>query len=83
MIDIRVSSPLLTGCEAAAYLRLIPADAEPDEVNKAVRCLNRLVQAGLLNPIQPGRAYVYAKVELDRYIVAATADFAPENNAHK
>ncbi len=74
-------SPLLTGAKAAVYLRLCPPDAEPDEVNKAVRCLNRLVQGGKINPVQPGRSYCYAKVELDRYIVAATADFEPQKNA--
>lgn len=76
-------SPLLTGCEAATYLRLCEPDDSPDEVSKAVRCLNRLVQAGKIHPIQPGRSYVYPLVELDRYIVAETADFEPQRDAHK
>ena len=70
-------SPLLTGCEAAVYLRLCEPDDGPDDMSKAVRAVNRLVQAGLLHPIKPGRAYAYPKVELDRYIVAATESFTP------
>ncbi len=70
-------SPLLTGCEAAIYLRLCEPDAEPDEVNKAVRCLNRLVQAGKIHPIKPGRSYLYAQTELNRYVVAETESFTP------
>ena len=75
-------SPLLTGCEAACYLLLCSPDDAPDEIAKGVRTVNRLVQAGLLHPIKPGKSYAYAKVELDRYIVAATADFEPQENAH-
>lgn len=76
-------SPLLTGCEAAIYLRLCEPDAEPDEVTKAVRCLNRLVQAGKIHPIQPGRSYVYALAELDRYVKDETENFEPQENAHE
>lgn len=82
MIHVADHSPLLTGAEAAVYLRLCAPDADPDEVTKAVRCLNRLVQAGKIHPIQPGRSYCYAKVELDRYIVAETESFEPQENAH-
>ena len=75
-------SPLLTAHEAVCYLRLVAPDADPDEVNKAVRCLNRLVQAGKIHPIQPGRHYLYALAELARYVRDETERFEPQANAH-
>lgn len=76
MIHVVDHSPLLTGAEAAVYLRLCEPDATPDEVNKAVRAVHRLVRNGKLRPVQPGREYLFALAELDRYVHDETESFA-------
>ena len=83
MIHVADHSPLLTGAEAAVYLRLCEPDAEPDEVSKAVRAVHRLVRDGKLRPVQPGREYLFALAELARYVVTETENFEPQENAHE
>lgn len=78
MIEIILHSPLLTGRETAIYLRLVGPDDDPDDVAKGVRTVHKLVRDGKLRPIQPGREYAFARVELDRYIRDETAAFDPQ-----
>ncbi len=64
------TSPLLTSIEAARYLRLVDQDATPDEAEKAIKTVHRLVQQGRLRPPRPGRQYCFAHYEVDRFIRA-------------
>ncbi|MEE9130608.1 MAG: helix-turn-helix domain-containing protein [Phycisphaerales bacterium] len=82
MIDLRVNSPLLTGAEVACYLRLSAPDDDADAVARAVRCVHKLVRDGKLRPVKPGREYVFALAELDRYVRDETENFEPQENAH-
>ncbi len=62
------TSPLLTSLETARYLRLVDDDPTPDEAEKAIKKVHRLVQEGRLRPVRPGRQYVFANYEIDGYI---------------
>lgn len=62
------TSPLMTSLEAARYLRLCDEDATPDEAQKAIASVHRLVQQGRLRPLRPGRQYRFAHYEIDLYI---------------
>ena len=62
------TSPLLTSREAAEWLRLCAPDAAPDQCQSAIRSVHRLVQTGKLRPVRPGREYVFAQFELERYV---------------
>lgn len=75
MVDITLHSPVLTGAEVAAFLRMCTPDDDPDTVAKAVRSVHKLVRSGQLKPLQPGREYVFAQAEVARYVQAATAAF--------
>ena len=74
---------LMTSSGVAAHLRIIEPDAEPDDVARAVRAVHRLVRDGKLRPIKPARSYVFALAEVDRYVVAETESFEPQENVHK
>lgn len=65
-------SPLLTGAEAARWLRLAEDDATPDQMASAQRTLQRLVQDKLLRPVQPSKSYLYSIDELQAYVRRAT-----------
>ena len=68
---IATQSPVLTSLEAAQWLRYIEPDAQDADINKGVRRLHRLVQAGLLAPVGI-KPYTFMLRELERYIQAAT-----------
>ncbi len=75
MIRLPDNGPLLTGCEAALFLRLVAPDSSPDEVSRGVEAVKRLVRAGKIRPVQPGRSYCYARAELARYVRDETVSF--------
>lgn len=77
MIRIPDNGPVLSGCEAALFLRLIEADAEPDEVSRGVEAVKRLVRGGRIRPLRSGRSYTYARAELERYVRDETESFTP------
>jgi len=66
---------VMTAVEVAIYLRLCEPDATPDEKQSARRAVLRLVQQGLLRPLQPGREYVFWNDEVDAYIRRTTESF--------
>lgn len=73
-------SPLLSGAEVAVLLLLCQPDDGPDEIAKAVRAVHKLVRDGKLRPIKPGRKYVFAPAEVERYIEAETEAFTPKGS---
>ncbi len=77
MVELTITSPVMTSLEVAAYLRLCAADATPEQAQSAVRSVHRLVQRGKLRPIQPGREYVFWREEVNRYIREETRTFEP------
>ena len=81
MIELTVTSPVLTSLEVAAYLRLCEPDATPDQAESAIRSVHRLVRQGDLRPIQPGKEYVFWRDEVDAYIRRATEAFKPKRRA--
>lgn len=81
MIEFRaVDVALLTGQEAAVYLRL--ADNGKDDAS-AVAAVNRLVDRGKIRPCLTGGRRCYAVRELDRFIDDETAGrpHPPRNGA--
>lgn len=80
MAEIRLRSPVLTSAEVAIALRMCESDDEPDTVTKAVRSVHKLVRDGRLRPIRPGKEYVFAQVEVERYVEAETAAFTASAN---
>ncbi len=58
-------SPVLTGAEAVAWLRL---DVDHDDPGSAQKALYRLVQEGRLRPLRVGKSYKFTLVELERFI---------------
>ena len=63
-----VESPVLTSLEAAKYLRFVESDAMGDVAHGGIRKLHRLVQKGKLKPFKPGKAHVFYRAEVARYI---------------
>lgn len=78
MVELTLTSPVMTSLEVAAYLRLCEPDAAPDQAQSAIRSVHRLVQQGKLRPIQPGREYVFWREEVDRYVREETGSFEPK-----
>lgn len=56
---------LLTGPEAAAYLRLVDCTDSPEA---GVRALQRLVRAGRIHPIGWCKAHLFHRSDLDRFV---------------
>lgn len=75
---IQQLSPVMTAAEVAVYLRLIEADADADAIQSAVGTVKRLVRTGKLKALKPGREYVFALAEVERYVADETAAFEPE-----
>lgn len=74
MVELAVTSPVLTNEEAARFLRL---DEDYSEMADAVRALHRLVRDGRLRPLRCGKSYKFAVAELERYVADETAAFEP------
>lgn len=67
--------PLLSGAQVAVRLLLCEPDDCPDDITRAVRAVHKLVRDGKLRPIKPGRRYVFAPAEVDRYVRDETEAF--------
>ena len=74
MIELTVTSPVLTNDEAARFLRL---DDDYSEMADAIRALHRLVREGKLKPLRCGKSYKFAIAELERYVADETSAFEP------
>lgn len=74
MVELTVTSPVLTNEEAVRFLRL---DADYDELADAVKALHRLVRDGRLRPLRCGKSYKFTVDELQRYVADETAAFEP------
>ena len=61
---------LFDAVEAAQYLRLASGNGESEKA--ARKALNRLVERGKIRPAVIANKRRYSRVELDRYIAAAT-----------
>ncbi|MCH8344700.1 MAG: helix-turn-helix domain-containing protein [Planctomycetes bacterium] len=67
MVELTVTSPVLTNEEAVRFLRL---DTDFDEPGDAVRALHRLVRQDKLRPLRCGKSYKFTLAELERFIIA-------------
>ena len=74
MVELTVTSPVLTNEEAVRFLRL---DDDYSEMTDAVRALHRLVRDGRLRPLRCGKRYKFAVAELERYVADETSAFEP------
>ena len=78
MVELTVSSPVMTALEVAIYLRLCKPGDSAERNAAGVRAVHRLVRAGKLRPIQPSKEYVFWREEVDAYIRRETAAFKPK-----
>lgn len=67
MMELNLTSPVLTNEEAVRFLRL---DHDYPESADAVKALHRLVRQGKLRPLQCGKTYKFTLAELERFIAA-------------
>lgn len=74
MIELNLTSPVLTNEEAVRFLRL---DHDYPEPADAVKALHRLVRDGRLRPLRCGKSYKFAVAELERYVTDETSAFEP------
>ena len=72
MLEIDVEQMVLTALEVAQALRLCGPKSTPKEVESAVGTVHRLVRDGKLQPFRPGKAHVFYRAEVARYIREAT-----------
>ena len=59
---------VLTAIEVAQILRLCDPTSTPREREAAVSTVHRLVRDGKFKPLRPGRAHVFYRAEIARYI---------------
>ena len=63
-----VERMVLTALEVARALRLCEPQATPRDAEAAVGTVHRLVRDGKLKPLKPGKAHVFYRAEIARYI---------------
>jgi len=66
--DDDVERMVLTTLEVARALRLCDPGSTPKENGAAVDVVHRLVQKRKLKPFRPGKAHVFYRAEVARYI---------------
>ena len=70
--DVSVEQMVMTAPEVAQALRLCGPKSTPKEAEAAVGTVHRLVRDGKLRPLKPGKAHVFFRDEVARYIRDAT-----------
>ena len=63
-----VERMVLTAIEVAQALRLCEPESTPREKEAAVGTVHRLVRDSKLRPLKPGKAHVFYRAEVARYI---------------
>ena len=74
MVELTVTSPVLTNIEAAEWLRITDDYEQPED---AIRALYRLVRQDKLRPLRVGKTYKFTLDELQRYVADETSAFEP------
>jgi len=72
MHEPNVETMVLTALEVAQVLRLCGDKPTPTEARAAAGSVHRLVREGKLLPLKPGKAHVFYRDEVARYIREAT-----------
>ena len=68
-----VERMVLTALEVAQALRLCGPKSTPKEAEAAVGTVHRLVRDGKLRPLKPGKAHVFFRDEVARFMDAPPA----------
>ena len=71
-----MNNDILTGLEAAVYLRLVEPDADGDDRRRAIDRLNWLVRQGRLRPLRASKPRSYWRGELERFAREETEAFS-------
>ncbi len=74
----RPAPALMTGEEAASYLRLTEGDRD---IGDALSSLEYLVSTGRIRPCRVGRFNRFTRVELDRFMHEQTQHYAERYNS--
>ena len=63
-----VERMVMTALEVAVALRLCDANSTPKEKEAGVGTVHRLVRDDKLKPLKPGKAHVFYRAEVARYV---------------